>query len=103
MLPNVPAAGLANAALVTYGMASELKPGMAARADGNVRLVEDVEAGNSTAVRNDLHSILIVGCDGNVHALVRMADPDVVRFEFWGGWRDSNPRHPEPQSGATTS
>jgi hypothetical protein len=20
----------------------------------------------------------------------------------WGGWWDSNPRHPEPQSGATT-
>jgi hypothetical protein len=21
----------------------------------------------------------------------------------WGGWRDLNPRHPEPQSGATTN
>src|SRR5581483_6922700 len=24
------------------------------------------------------------------------------KTRFWGGWRDSNPRHPEPQSGATT-
>jgi hypothetical protein len=23
--------------------------------------------------------------------------------EVWGGWRDLNPRHPEPQSGATTN
>jgi hypothetical protein len=26
-----------------------------------------------------------------------------IKAEIWGGWRDLNPRHPEPQSGATTN
>src|SRR5689334_15964559 len=27
----------------------------------------------------------------------------IIRYLVWGGWWDSNPRHPEPQSGATTN
>ncbi len=32
--------------------------------------------------------------------------PQIIDFKiekYWGGWRDLNPRHPEPQSGATTN
>src|SRR6185503_16021507 len=27
----------------------------------------------------------------------------IYRLKVWGGWWDLNPRHPEPQSGATTN
>jgi hypothetical protein len=27
----------------------------------------------------------------------------IMKGDYWGGWWDSNPRHPEPQSGATTN
>ena len=56
-------------------------------------------SGVTSSIRNYLSPIT-----NSSSVLRKPASPPSYTSKYnWGGWRDLNPRHPEPQSGATTN